>query len=204
MSTPRGKKLVRAGEALRGGLGDADACRREGVDAREQLLPLFAPGWIAEAIRRVEGRDGETPGVPQREVREARQPGVVPVDDVEPVGGERELEVGPGADGNAEAAPPGDGDRRAHRHDALEGTAVVLQASEAAAAGAEVGRPVRGREHDDVVPPAAQVLRRAGHVLVDRMGLRPGERRHHADAQAHRAIVGASAARFVGGCPRAW
>ena len=54
-----------------------------------------------------------------------------------------------------------------------------------AAAGDQVGRARRRREHGDVVAEAAQLLRDPGHVLVDVVRPRPGERRDQTDAQAH-------------------
>ena len=52
----------------------------------------------------------------------------------------------------------------------------------------QVGRAVGRSEHDDLVAPPPKLLGRAGHVVVHRVRLRPGEGRDHADAQAHRRV----------------
>ena len=74
---------VLAGEALRGRVGGLRRGRDERVDAREQPLALRLARRVAEALRREEARHRERARVPQGDVREARQPRLEAVDDVE-------------------------------------------------------------------------------------------------------------------------
>ena len=151
-----------AGEALRrrrgGRLGGGD----QRVDPGEQLLAQGPPRRIAEPVGREEARDAERLGVAQREVRDARQPRLEAVDDVEAALLEREAEVRADADRDAEAGATRDGNGGADR-DRLGGVA----ARERATPCREVGRPPRRREHGDRVPQRAQLLRDPGDMLVD-------------------------------------
>ena len=181
-----GQDPVVAGEARGRRLRHCGTRRREGVHAPEQLLPLLPPGWVSEALRRVEGRHGELPRrVAEREVGEAREARLVRVDDVEAVARERELEARPHPQGDAEPAAARDGNGRPHRDDVLEREALADELLQRPAACGEGGRPPRRGEDDDLVPATAQRLGRARHVVVDRVRLRPRERGDHADAEAH-------------------
>ncbi len=103
------------------------------------------------------------------------------VEDVEGVRTERELEVRADADGDSEPALPRDRHRGAERDDPGQRLALRAETPQRAPAASEVRRAVRRRQNDDFVPPPAQLLRRGVHVLVDRVRLRPRERRDHAD-----------------------
>jgi hypothetical protein len=161
--------------------------RRKRVDAGEEPLSLQLPRWIAQPLRRMERRDRQRPHVPQRQVREAWHPGLMRMDDVERVGREYELQVRAHAEGDSNAAPPGDRDRRPEHDRALERHAFATQPPESPAPGRQLDGPVRGREDDDLVTSSPQLLSGCVDVFVDRVGLRPRERRDHANAQAHQA-----------------
>ena len=133
----------------------------------------------------MERGDGEAACIPEREVRETRQARLVHVDDVEAIRGQRELEVCPDAHGDAETAAGRDRNRGPERDGAIEGSAVAEEALQRAAPGCELGGAGRRREDDDVVTAPTELARRSGNVLVDGVRARPGERRHHADAQGH-------------------
>jgi hypothetical protein len=133
----------------------------------------------------MERGDGEPPRVTECEIREARQAGVVGMHEIEVVRGERESQVGPDSDRDSEAAPPRDRERGPDGHDALERSSFPFEPAKRAAALGQVLRTVRGGEDDHLVPADAERLGSAPHVLVDRVRPRPGERRHHADAQSH-------------------
>ena len=74
---------VLPGEALRGRVCGFRRGRDEGVRTREQPLALRPARRVAEPLRREEARDRERARVPQSDVREARQPRLEAVDDVE-------------------------------------------------------------------------------------------------------------------------
>ena len=76
----------------------------ERVDPAEEPLPLRLPGRIAEPLRREEARHAQRARIAKGEIREARQPGLEAVDDVEPAAGESRRQVGAHADGEADAA----------------------------------------------------------------------------------------------------
>ena len=107
------------------------------------------------------------------------------MDDVEAVGREGEGQVRADSDRNAETAPPRDRDRRAEGNHPLERCAVTSQPAQRPTAGRQHRGAVRRCEHDDIVAAAIQLLRGTGDVIVDRVGLRPSERRDHAHAQTH-------------------
>ena len=102
------------------------------------------------------------------------------MDDVELTELERQCQVRARSDRDADAAAPRDRHGRPERDDlGLE------PVEERAPARRQLFRPVRGREDRDGVPKRTQLLRDTGHMLVDVVRLRPGERRHQANA--HRA-----------------
>ena len=103
------------------------------------------------------------------------------VDDVVAALLEGEREVRAHAHGHADARAARDREGRPER-DQL-GVAAV---EERGAAGAEVGRPGRRRQHRDVVAEPSELRGRAGDVLVDVVRPRPGEGRDEADSEAHR------------------
>ena len=179
------KDRVVAGKALARGLCRGVPDRGQGVDSSEQLLPLRAPRRICEALRRVERRHRDAPGLAKGQVREARKARLVRVDEVEAVGRECERQVRTDPDRNAEAAPPRDRDRRAEGNHSLERCAVPSEPAQRPAAGGQHRGAVRWCEHDDVVAAALQLLSGTGDVVVDRVRLRPCERRDHAHAQTH-------------------
>src|SRR5205823_7989730 len=82
--------------------------------------------------------------------------------------------------GNPDPAAPGDWYGRAD-DDHLGVEPVV----ERAPSGREVSRPVGGRQNRDLVAELPQLRCNAGYVLVDVVGLRPGEGRNEADSKAH-------------------
>ena len=172
------KALARGGERLLAYGGQA-------IDPRQQPLALLLSRWVRESVRGVEGRHREGAGVPEREVRETRHPGLVCVQDVEGVGAEGQLEVRADADGDAEAALPRHRNCGAEGDDAFERLGVGAQVPQCAAAAGEIDSAVGRREDDDFVAAATQLLRRGLHVLVDRVRLRPRKRRDHADPKAH-------------------
>ena len=129
----------------------------------------------------MEGRDRESPRVAKREVGEAREPGLVRVQDVEGVRAEGELEVRANSDRDAQAALPRDGHGGAEGDDSGERLALGAQAPQRAPALGKIDRAVGRGEHDDFVAAAAKLVRRGPHVLVHRVRLRPRERRDHAD-----------------------
>ena len=93
----------------------------------------------------------------------------------------RELEVRADADGDSEPALARDRNGRAERDDARQRLRLSSEAAQRAPAASEVRGAVRRCENDDLVAAAAQLLRGGVHVLVDRVRLRPRERRDHAD-----------------------
>ncbi len=129
----------------------------------------------------MEGGDGDTARVAEREVGKAGQAGLVSVDDVEAVARERQLEVRAHADGNAEAAPAGNRNRGAERDDAFERGSGGAEPLQRAPAGGQLGRPSGRRQDDDLVASPAKLGGRARDVVVHRVRLRPGERGDHAD-----------------------
>ena len=96
---------VVAGEALggRGGrrLGGGD----QRIEPREQLLAQRPSRWVPEPLRREERCDSERLRVAEREVGDARQPGLEPVHDVELPLLERQVQVRAHPDRDAEARP---------------------------------------------------------------------------------------------------
>ena len=90
-----------------------------------------------------------------------------------------------GRKGQSGASPPGHRQGRAEGDRPRQRLALSAQAAQRPPAGGEVGRPVGRAQHDDLVPPPPELLRGHGHMVVHRMGLRPGERRHHADPKPH-------------------
>ena len=175
---------VVAGKPRGGGLGGRRARRGQGVESAEEPLALLLPGRIPEALRRVEGGDGDTARVAEREVGKAGQAGLVSVDDVEAVARERQLEVRAHADGNAEAAPAGNRNGGAERDDALERGSGGAEPLQRAPAGRQLSRPSGRRQDDDLVTSPAKLGGRARDVVVHRMRLRPGERGDHADPKS--------------------
>jgi hypothetical protein len=105
----------------------------------------------------------------------------VRVQNVERVSAEGELEVRPDSDRDAQAALPRDGHGWAEGNDSGERLALGAQAPERAPALGKIDRAVGRCECDDFVAAAAKLVRRGPHVLVHRVGLRPRERRDHAD-----------------------
>ena len=157
------------------------AARRSSPSSRSRCA---RPGGYAEALRREERRDGETLGVAQREVRQARQPGLEAVHDVEPSESQRARQVRSHADRHADAAAARDRHRRAE-----DDEPVVVERSvvERDASRGQVGCAVRRRDDRDSVAERAQFSRDAGDVLVHVVRLRPGERSDEADPERHRA-----------------
>ena len=98
----------------RGG-GDLGRGRKQCIETREEALALRLARRVTKALRGEEGGDSERMRVAKRQVREARQPGLEPVDDVEPPPLQGEGQIRPHADRNADPASPGDGQRRAER-----------------------------------------------------------------------------------------
>src|SRR6185369_7545081 len=91
------------------------ARRQQRVDTRKQPFPLRATGRVAEPFGREEGRSGERGRVPKGEVRQAGQPRLEAVNDVEPAAREREREARANPDRDTHPAPPGDRDGGADR-----------------------------------------------------------------------------------------
>ena len=185
---PGREHAVVAGEALGGGRGDlAGGARAARRSVRAASRAARVRGRVGESLGREERRDGERLGVAEREVGDARQPRLEAVDDVEAALAQGERDVRADADRNAEARAPGDRHRRPDR-DHLRSLAAV----QGAAAGEQVGRAARRREHGDRVPERPQLPRDPGHVLVDVVRLRPRERRHEAEAETHAPSVALS------------
>ena len=118
---------VLAREALGRGVGSFRRRGDERVDPPEQLLALRLRGRVPEPFGREEAGDAQSPRVPEREVREARQPRLEAVDDVELSPGESRGQVRADADREADPAPPRDRDGRAER-DQRRGDAVTQRA----------------------------------------------------------------------------
>ena len=171
---------VLAREALGRGMGSFRRRGDERVDPPEQLLALRLRGRVPEPFGREEAGDAQSPRVPEREVREARQPRLEAVDDVELSSGERRGQVRADADREADPAPPRDRDGRAER-DQRRRDAVTQRAP----AGGEVCRVIRGREDADRVAALPECVCDAGDVFVHVVWLRPREGRHQADSQGH-------------------
>ncbi len=178
---PRRDHRVVAGEALGRRLRRLLGCGEQRVDPAEQPRALRLARREEEAVRREERRDGERVRVAQREVREARQPRLEAVDDVERAVGECEREVRADADGRGHRAAAGDGQCGADRDHVAE-----LAPLQRAPARAEVGGAVGRRQHGDGVAESPQLAGDAGDVVVHVVRLRPGERRDEADSEAHR------------------
>ena len=157
---------VVAGKALGCRRGRRLGGREEGVDASEQLLSQRSPRRIAEPLGREERGDAERLGIAQREVRDARQPGLEAVDDVEAPLLEREVEVRADADGDAQRRSARDG------HGCADGDHVGgLAPRQCAPAGDQVRRAGGGSEHGDRVAERSQLLRDPSDMLVDVMRL---------------------------------
>src|SRR5262245_16139895 len=133
----------------------------------------------------MKGGDGQSPRVAKREVGQARDARLVDVHDVEAIAGQRELEVRSHPDGNAEAAPAGDGDRGPERDRALQRRSFAAQSLQSAPPGRQVRRAARRREDNDLVPPGSELGGSARNMVVDRVRLRPRKRGDHADPEAH-------------------
>jgi hypothetical protein len=168
------------GEPHRRHLGRLLARREQYVEPREQPAPLGLARRVAEAFGRQERRDRQRLSVAEREIREAREPGLEPVDDVEPSEGEREREVRAGADRDAHPAAPRDRHGRPDRDDL--GVEPVQQRTPARG---EVARAIRRGDDRDGVAECPQLTGDAVDMLVDVVRLGQGERRHEADAKAH-------------------
>jgi len=175
-----GDDPVLARKALRRGVGRFGGRRHERIDAREELLALRLAGRIAEALRGEEARHAQRAGVPQREVRQARQARLEPVHDVERAAGERRRQVRADADRKSDAAPAGDRDRGPER-DQRRLSAVAQRAP----AGREVRGPVRRSKHADRVATLPQGVGDARDVLVHVVRLRPRKRRDQANSKGH-------------------
>ena len=171
---------VVAGEAFGRGVRRLAARRDEGVDATEQPLALNAAGRVAETLRREKARDGERLGIPQGQVRQARQAGLEAVHDVVAPDREGEREVRAHADRHADPAPPRDRHRRPESNDVGVGAVEKRPPP-----GEQVGRPARRREDGDVMAELAEPGGDACDVLVHVVRLRPGERRDEAHSKAH-------------------
>ena len=175
-----GDDAVVAGEALAGGRRGALGRREQRVDAVEQALALRLAGRVGEALRREERRDGERLRVAEREVREARQARLDPVDDVVAPFAEREVEVEAGADRHAHLRAPRDRHRRPDGDQLRVGAAL-----QDLPPGCEIARAIRRGEHRHVVAERPQLPGDPVDVLVDGVRLRPGEGRDEADSEAH-------------------
>ena len=138
---PEGQHPVVAREPGRRSVRGGPAGCRQRVDAAEELLALLLARRVAEPLGRVERRHGQTACVAERQVGEAGDAGLVHVDEVEAVAGECQVEVRPHADGNPEAAPAGDRDRRAERDRPRERRSLPAQPLEGAASGGQFRRP---------------------------------------------------------------
>jgi hypothetical protein len=173
-------ELVAAREADGGCIRDLLARREQRVDAGEQPLALGAAGRVTEPLGRKEGRRGERRGIAEREVREARQPRLEAVHDVEPSAGEREREARADADRHAHPAAPGNRHGRAER----DQLGIVEIAEQRAPPRREIAGAVRRGEdgHRVVAPP--QLAGEPVHVLVHVVRLRPGEGRDERDPHA--------------------
>ena len=90
---------VRAGKPRRGALGDVVARCKQRVDPGQQAIALVPPWWEAKALRVDEGRRSGGAGLEQRNVRQPRERGVEPVDDVEVAAPQRRRDVRANADG---------------------------------------------------------------------------------------------------------
>ena len=150
--------------------------------APSEPLALRRARRVAEPLGREEARDGRARArLAQREVREARQPRLEAVDDVEVARGRARARGSP-------ARRPARRSGCGARSGTAGPTAIsrrVGAVAQRAPAGGEVGRAVRRREHRHRVPALAQRRGDAGDVLVDVVRLRPRERRHEADAESH-------------------
>jgi hypothetical protein len=141
--------LVTAGEAELGGLSRLGARGEQRVEPAQQALALRLARRVREPLRREEGRGREGGRVAKRQVREARQPRLEAVHDVE-AGLQGEREVRPHADRHAHAAAARD------RHRGAEGDELGIEAvPERAASRCEVAGPVGRGEHGDRVPARA-------------------------------------------------
>ena len=147
----------------------------EGVEPAEELLSLCLSGRVGEPVGREEARHRDHLRRAQRQVREARQSGLEPVDDVVPPAREGDSQVCPPADGDAHAAAPGYRDGGPDRDHVR-----IRVAAQRPATRSEVGRPAGGREDGDGVPELPKLRCDAGDVFVDVVGDRPGERRDQA------------------------
>ena len=97
---------VVAGQALGGGRGDLGRGRKQCIEPRQQARALRFSEGVAEPLGGEEGGDSERVRFAQREVGQARQPRLEPMDDVEPPPLQRERQVRPDADRNTDPASP--------------------------------------------------------------------------------------------------
>ena len=97
---------VVTGEALRRRRRSRLRRGDEHVDPGQQLLAQRPPRRVAEPVGREEAGDAERLRVTESQVRDARKPGLEAVDDVEPALLQREPQVRPDADRDAEARAP--------------------------------------------------------------------------------------------------
>jgi len=138
-------------------------------------LALRDTGALSVATFVSPNRLGYPPARSQREVRDARQCRLEAVHDVEAAVRQRDGEVGLHPDRDADARERGtDRDEVLHR-----------AARECPAAGGEVARTIRRRQHADAMAAGAQGAGEAVDVLVDLVRLRPGEGRDEGDRKCH-------------------
>ena len=174
-------ELVAAGKALGRGLGRLLARREQRVEPAEETLAARARGRVREPLGREERRDRQCARVAEREVGEARQPGLEAVDDVVAAGREGDREIRAHADRDAHPAAPRD------RHGRPERDEVGVEPGrEGSAPSGEVARSIRGRENGDAMTARAQLPCEPGDVLVHVVRLRPGEGGDEGDAKCHR------------------
>jgi hypothetical protein len=175
---------VAAGKPLGGGGGRLAARGEECVEPAQQALAPSAGRRVRESLGGEERRDRERRGVPQRDVGEARQPGLEAVDDVERARREREGQVRAYADRHSDPAAARDRDGGSQGHQFL----VADARSQRPAARGQVARAVRGREDGHRVTARPQLPCETGDVLVDVVRLRPGEGRDEGDSECHRSL----------------
>ncbi len=179
---PERHELVGSREALGRGAGRLLARREERVEAAAKAVPACPPLRVRKTLGREERRNGQGRRVAQRDIREARQPGLEAVHDVVAAAHQRVCEVRLHADGDSHAAPAGDRHGRADRHELV----VLEVAGERTAARCQVTRAVRRRQHGYPVAPRAKLPCEPCDVLVHVVRLRPREGRDEGDRKCHR------------------